>query len=129
MGAGRIIRGVASKLSNAEKKTSDFILDKSIKGSQRAFKGSFRKTDEKLTNLYTGYDLRKRTNIIGMAGLGAYGMGDYTIKTNTIDKSQSNMEYVGNAPINSYDMLGSTKAPTLGASGDLTLALSKQRRG
>lgn len=120
-------------LRKAIHKTEDVMLDSTIKGAKKSGKfvarNALTKTDENWTNLYTGYKPSTAATVAGAGIATAYGFADYGIRSNMIDKSQNDMTYVGQAPATTYDQVGNSKAPTLGASGDLTLALSKQRRG
>jgi hypothetical protein len=86
-----------------------------------------KKTDPHFSNGYLGYKPTALTNVAAFGAAGAYA---YTKSLQVHAKPvPGQIEYENEAPIHSYDGVGGSKAPTLGASGGMVFGLNAMRRG
>lgn len=93
-------------------------------------KGMVRKTDKSFWNGYTGLKASPLAGATAWGAAGAYSYWGGQHKLNTAPKLGENAEYMGEAPIHTYDGVSSrTSAPTLGASGSMVFGMHSSRRG
>ena len=97
-----------------------------LAGTEKA--GLIQKTEKKMSNFNTGY--QENGTLIGIAGaISVAGVGKSTLNSNyTMQDRSLNRENVGSAPIHTYDgSAPKSKAPTMGASGDVVLGMHRGR--
>lgn len=121
----------ARYLKNKTHDGASYVADKAFDGGIVAGKAVgktlVKKTDRSVYNGYTGL---KTTGFATVAAFGAAGIWGSATYAGTKDKKlmeSVQADYVGSAPMQNYDGVGS--APTLGASGNMVFGLHNSRRG
>lgn len=143
MGIGTGLLWGAKKIAQGEEKIARGLGKATEKGVKKLFKpakdadGNIKKD---FTNMYTGYQMKAVPNVAlaaGAVGLGALtysagrqeqggGFDGLATRTSKVGK----VSYEGSPAIFDADGVGTqTKAPNLGASGDLVFGLHNGRRG
>lgn len=91
-------------------------------------KHAFKKEDKTFWNAYTGLKETNALKTAAWAGTAAWGIGSYTYKSNTLDKSQGNVTYANEPAATTYDYVASS-SNSLGASGSMVFGLHNGRKG
>lgn len=144
---GSIAKGLGKGLGTAARYnygTRAYIGDKLVSAEAKAgkalAKATFKKSEEgaRFSNMYTGLEMRKASSALVLGGAAIYGASTYEFGSGQMAglegitglSKPGEVSYGGTPGVFDADGVATkSKAPTLGASGDLVLGLHNNRKG